>query len=51
LDVHNLQLVDPVGFETAVNQIAGVVTVGLFAARGADELLIAGDDGVRKILP
>jgi len=51
LDVHNLHLVDPVGFETAVNQIAGVVTVGLFAWRGADELLIAGDDGVRKILP
>jgi len=51
LDVHNLRLVDPVAFETAVNQIAGVVTVGLFARRGADELLIAGDDGVRKILP
>jgi len=51
LDVHNLHLVDPVAFETAVNQIAGVVTVGLFASRGADELLVAGDDGVRKILP
>ncbi len=51
LDVHNLRLVDPVGFEAAVNQIAGVVTVGLFAQRGADELLIASDAGVRKILP
>jgi ribose 5-phosphate isomerase A len=51
LDIHNLQLVDPVGFEAAVNQIAGVVTVGLFAARGADLLLVAGDDGVAKIVP
>jgi ribose 5-phosphate isomerase A len=51
LDVHNLRLVDPAAFELAVNQIAGVVTVGLFARRGADELLVAGDDGVRKILP
>jgi len=51
LDVHNLRLVDPAAFELAVNQIAGVVTVGLFARRGADELLVAGDGGVRKILP
>jgi ribose 5-phosphate isomerase A len=49
LDVHHLQLTDPVGFETTVNQIAGVVTVGLFARRGADELLIATDSGVKKI--
>jgi ribose 5-phosphate isomerase A len=51
LDVHHLRLVDPKSFETSVNQIAGVVTVGLFAHRGADELLIAGNDGVRKVLP
>jgi len=50
LDVHNLNLIDPKAFETSVNQIAGVVTVGLFAHRGADELLIGGDDGVRKVL-
>ena len=36
LDVHNLRLNDPAAFETAVNQIAGVVTVGLFARRRAD---------------
>jgi ribose 5-phosphate isomerase A len=48
LDVHNLKLTDPVGFETAVNQIAGVVTVGLFARRGADVLLVATDSGVKK---
>jgi ribose 5-phosphate isomerase A len=51
LDVHHLNIVDPGSLEAAINAIAGVVTVGLFAARGADELLIAGDDGVRKILP
>ena len=49
LDVHNLRLDDPLGFETAVNQIAGVVTVGLFAARRADVLIIAGDAGARTV--
>ncbi len=49
LDVHNLRLDDPAAFEIAVNQIAGVVTVGLFAARRADVLIIAGDAGVRSI--
>jgi ribose 5-phosphate isomerase A len=49
LDVHNLKITDPHGFEAAVNQIVGVVTVGLFARRGADVLLIAGDDGVRTL--
>jgi ribose 5-phosphate isomerase A len=51
LDVHNLQLRDPESYETAVGRIAGVVTVGLFAHRRADELLVAGDDGVRRIVP
>ena len=46
LDVHNLDIVDPRGLETAINQIAGVVTVGLFANRPADVLLVAGDSGV-----
>ena len=47
LDVHNLRLLDPAAFETAANQIAGVVTVGLFALRRADLLIVAGDDGVK----
>jgi len=51
LDVHNLRLTDPPAFETAVNQIAGVVTVGLFAHRGADVLIVAGDDGVKTLIP
>jgi ribose 5-phosphate isomerase A len=49
LDVHNLPLLDPASMETAINQIVGVVTVGLFAHRGADVLLIAGDDGVKTL--
>ena len=42
LDVHNLRIVDPVGLERAINQIAGVVSVGLFAERPAD-VVIAGN--------
>jgi len=49
LDVHNLRLTDPLAFETAVDQLAGVVTVGLFARRRADLLIVAGDDGVQTI--
>jgi len=51
LDVHHLQLTDPLGLETAVNQIAGVVTVGLFAHRRADVILVAGDVGVKTLVP
>lgn len=39
LDVHNLRITDPVGLEAEINQIVGVVTVGLFAARRADVVL------------
>ena len=49
LDVHNLHLQDPKAFESAVNQIAGVVTVGLFAWRRADVLIVAGNDGVKTL--
>jgi ribose 5-phosphate isomerase A len=51
LDVHHLRLADPAAMEDAVDRIAGVVTVGLFAHRGADVLLVAGDDGVKTIVP
>jgi ribose 5-phosphate isomerase A len=50
LDVHNLRLDDPTAFESAVNQIAGVVTVGLFALRRADILIVAGDDHVKTLI-
>ena len=46
LDVHNLTINDPVALERKINQIVGVVTVGLFAARGADVLIIGTDKGV-----
>jgi ribose 5-phosphate isomerase A len=51
LDVHHLRLAQPDAMEDAINRIAGVVTVGLFAHRGADVLLVGGDDGVRTIVP
>jgi ribose 5-phosphate isomerase A len=47
LDVHNLQIPNPVEMETRINQIPGVVTVGLFAHRPADVLIVASDTGVR----
>ena len=46
LDVHGLQIEAPREFEYRINQIPGVVTVGLFAQRGADVALIGGADGV-----
>lgn len=49
LDVHNLQIMNPVEMESRFNQIPGIVTVGIFANRPADILLIGGDDGVRSI--
>ncbi len=49
LDVHSLRITDPRTLESAVNQIAGVVTVGLFARRRADVLIVAGDNGVRTL--
>ena len=50
LDVHNLRLDDPVAFESALNEIAGVVTVGLFARRPADVLIVAGNEGVKTLI-
>jgi ribose 5-phosphate isomerase A len=49
IDVHNLKIANPVEMETRFNQIAGVVTVGLFAHRRADVLLIGTDSGVRTL--
>jgi len=47
LDVHGLEIVDAVALETAINQLTGVVCVGLFAHRPADVLILGGDDGNR----
>jgi ribose 5-phosphate isomerase A len=49
LDVHGLRIEDAVSLETAINQITGVVTVGLFAARPADLVILGGPEGTRRI--
>ena len=49
IDVHNLKIANPLELETRFNQIAGVVTVGIFANRPADVLLIGGASGVRTV--
>jgi len=49
LDVHNLDLVDPLAMEKTINNLAGVVTCGLFALRPADLVLIASKDGIRRL--
>jgi ribose 5-phosphate isomerase A len=48
LDVHGLAIADPLAMEARINRIVGVVENGLFAARGADVLLLGSNDGVRE---
>jgi ribose 5-phosphate isomerase A len=49
LDVRGLTILNPVELETAINQIPGVVTNGIFARRPADVLLLATPDGVKTL--
>ena len=49
LDVHNLKILDAVALEKAINALPGVVTVGLFATRGADVALIGTANGVKTL--
>ncbi len=49
LDVHNLTITDPRELEANLNNIAGVVTNGLFALRPADILLLGSEDGVKTL--
>jgi ribose 5-phosphate isomerase A len=51
LDIQGLDIIDPVEMEQEINQIPGVVTVGLFARRGADILLLGSPEGVTRIEP
>lgn len=51
LDVHNLEIMEPAKLEGRINNIAGVVTNGLFALRPADVLLLGTSGGVRTIRP
>ncbi len=50
IDLHGMDIIDPVEMERELNQIAGVVCVGLFAQRGADVLLLGQSDGTVKTL-
>jgi ribose 5-phosphate isomerase A len=46
LDVHNLEILNPVEMEQQLNNLAGVVTVGIFAIRPADVLILGTDNGI-----
>jgi ribose 5-phosphate isomerase A len=49
LDIHNMEIMEPVTLEEDLNNIPGIVTVGLFARRPADVLLLGTGEGVRKL--
>jgi ribose 5-phosphate isomerase A len=49
IDVAGLQITDPLGLESEINQIVGVIAVGLFARRGADVCLLGMSDGVKTL--
>jgi ribose 5-phosphate isomerase A len=46
LDVHNLSILDPLKLEALINNITGVVMVGIFAARHADVVLVSKGDSI-----
>jgi ribose 5-phosphate isomerase A len=49
IDVAGLRITDPVALETDINQVPGVVAVGLFARRGADVCLLGTSEGVKTL--
>ncbi|MEJ1399905.1 MAG: ribose-5-phosphate isomerase RpiA [Candidatus Sedimenticola sp. (ex Thyasira tokunagai)] len=49
LDVHNLRIMEPVTMEQEINNIAGVVTTGIFALRPADVLILGTEEGIKTI--
>ncbi|MCU7804784.1 MAG: ribose-5-phosphate isomerase RpiA [Candidatus Thiodiazotropha sp. (ex Lucinoma borealis)] len=51
LDVHNLEIMKPREMEQNINAIAGVVTTGIFALRGADVLILGTEKGPKTVLP
>jgi len=51
LDIHDLEIMEPVKLENELNSIVGVVTNGLFAARPADVLILGTPDGARTVMP
>jgi ribose 5-phosphate isomerase A len=51
LDVHNLEIMKPLEMEQKINNIAGVVTTGIFGLRGADVLILGTEEGVKTVMP
>ncbi len=51
LDVHNLEIMQPMEMEQKINAIAGVVTTGIFALRGADVLILGSESGPKTVYP
>ena len=49
LDVHNLQILNPVELEKEINNISGVITVGIFAIRPADVVLLGSEEGIKTL--
>lgn len=49
LDIYDLNITNPPELEERVSRMAGVVTVGIFAHRGADVIIMAGDQGITKL--
>ena len=49
IDIHGLQIMEPVKMEDDFNKLAGVVTIGLFARRPADVLILGTPDGAKVI--
>jgi ribose 5-phosphate isomerase A len=49
IDVAGLSITDPVALESTINQIPGVITVGLFAQRGANVCLLGTAEGVKTL--
>ena len=49
LDVQNLEITEPQKMEQEINNIAGVVTVGIFALRPADVLILGTEEGIKTI--
>ena len=49
LDVHDFEIMEPIRMENEINKLAGVVTVGIFANRPADVLILGTPDGARTV--
>ena len=49
LDVNHMDIIEPIKTENEINKIPGVITVGLFAERGADQVLVSNDEGVIEL--